>query len=50
MVGVEGLAEVGEGAGLAGVSPMLGAGPAMVYLMVTLIGDTDPLTHTMVTV
>jgi len=37
----EALAEVGAEAGLDGVIPMLGAGLAMVCLMVILTGDTD---------
>jgi len=50
VVGAEALVEVEEGAGLVGVIPMLGAGLGMVCLMVTLIGDTDLVTHTMVMV
>jgi len=49
VVGAEALAEVGEEA-LAEVIPMPGAGVGMVCLMVILMGDTDLVTHTMVTV
>jgi len=44
------LDEVGEEAGSAGAIPMLGAGLAMVCLMVILTGNTDLVTRTMVTV
>jgi len=44
------LDEVGEEAGLDGATPMLGAGLAMVCLMVILTGNTDLVTRTMVTV
>lgn len=48
-VGAEASAEVGEEAGLDGVVPMLGAGLAMVCLMVIPMGDMDMVTHTIVT-
>ena len=47
VVGVEALAEVGEEAGLAGAILMYSLG--MVCLIAILIGDTDLVTHTMVT-
>jgi hypothetical protein len=50
VVGAEVLAEVEEGAGLVGVTLMLGAGLGMVCLTVILMGDTDLVTHTMVMV
>ena len=50
VVGAEALAEVGGEAGLVGAIPMLGAGLAMVCLMVIPMGDTDLVTHTIVMV